>query len=334
MERKIIEKAKNINLMSYIELVLGLVPQRRVSGGTFYFSPFRQESEASLHVSLLNGIWQWYDHGSANRDGGDTVKFVLKLRQCSFKEAVDDLLRFDGSSCENEQTQPVNRSKIDTSRNKMKKIFWARKFYSRLPNNNERLIRRYFTERRLRFYPELGCKVYVHFKDQLSYVTFPLPNPEKLRGLELREICGLDKEIGLTEERKNRKNYGTKTLWVFKRDTSRILVAESILDALAGEVILNDYNISLAALNGVGQVSQLNPLIQSMKPQKIVFAPDRDMPGRETELIAKEIFKRNNVEYEVLETKEKDLFRALHLGKGVNNAYDSKSQTEYLKECS
>jgi hypothetical protein len=334
MEREIIDKAKGINLMSYIEQVLGLVPQRRASSGTFYFSPFRQEKEASLHVSLSNGIQQWFDHGSANRDGGDAVKFVQKLRQCSFKEAVNDLLQFDGSSYENEQVQPVNRSKTDTSRDKMKKIFWVRKFYNRLPDNNERLIRGYFAERGLRFYPELGCKVYIHFKEQLTYIVFPLPTLEKLRGLELREICGLDKEIGLTEEKKNRKNYGTKTLWVFKRDTSRILIAESILDALAGEVILDDYSISLAALNGVGQVAQLEPLIQSMKPQQVIFAPDRDMPGRETEFIAKEITRRNNVQFEVLETKEKDLFRELHSKKGVNNAHAAKARIEHLKECS
>jgi hypothetical protein len=180
----------------------------------------------------------------------------------------------------------------------------------------------------------MGCKVYVHFKDQVSYIVFPLPNPGKLRGLELREICGLDKEIGLTEEKKNRKNYGTKTLWVYKRDTSRILIAESILDALAGEVVLDDYRISLAALNGVGQVYQLDPLIQGLKPQKVFFAPDRDMPGRETELIAEKIFKRNNVEYEVLETKEKDLFRELHAKKGVINADAKRLRTEYIKECS
>jgi hypothetical protein len=335
MEREIIDKAKGINLMSYIEQVLGLVPQRRASGGTFYFSPFRQEKEASLHVSLSkNGTWQWFDHGSANRDGGDAVKFVQKLRQCSFKEAVDELLQFDGSSFENEQIQPVKTSKTDTARNRLKKIFWVRKFYKRLPNDSERLIRKYFSERSLRFYPEMGCKVHVHFKDHLSYLAFPLPEIEKLRGLELREICSLEKELGLTEEKKNRKNYGTKTLWVFKRDTSRMLVAESILDALAGEVILNDYSISLAALNGVGQVSQLEPLIQSMKPQKVIFAPDRDMPGRETELIANEICETHKVQFEALETKEKDLFRELHSGKGVNNAYNGKTRTEYLKECS
>jgi len=334
MEREIIDKAKRINLMSYIEHVLGLVPQRRASGGVFYLSPFRQEREASLHVSLSNGIYQWFDHGSASREGGDAVKFVLALRQCSFKEAVNELLQFDGLSLENEQNLPVNRSRTDTGRNRMKKIFWARKLYSRLPKNNEKIMKRYFIERGLRFYPELGCKVYVHFKDLLTYIVFPLPNPEKLRGLELREICGLNKEIGLTEEKKNRKNYGTKTLWVFKRDTSRILVAESILDVLAGEVILNDYSISLAALNGVGQVSQLDPLIESIKPQKVVFTPDRDMPGRETEIIAKEICETNKVQFEVLETKEKDLFRELHSRKGVNNAYTNKLQNENLKECS
>ncbi|MBI5666272.1 MAG: toprim domain-containing protein [Nitrospirae bacterium] len=217
----------------------------------------------------------------------------------------------------------MKRSKTDLAHNKIKKILWTRKFYNRLPNNNERLIRKYFSERSLRYYPELGCKVHVHFKDHLSYLAFPLPEVDKLRGLELREICSLEKELGLTEGKKNRKNYGTKTLWVFKRDTSRMLVAESILDALAGEVILNDYGISLVALNGVGQVSQLDPLVQTVKPQKIILAIDKDIPGRETEVIAKEIVRKNKIDYELLETREKDLLRELHKAKGgsENAAY-------------
>ncbi len=324
MDREVIERAKEINLMAYLELALGLVPHKRSAhNGTFYLSPFREEKEPSLHISYSNGIWQWFDHGSANREGGDVIKFVCRFRQCSFKEAVDELLRFEGSHYDYEQDFPIKRSKTDLAHNKMKKILWTRKFYNRLPNNNERLMRKYFSERSLRFYPELGCKVHVHFKDHLSYLAFPLPEIDKLRGLELREICSLEKELGLTEEKKNRKNYGTKTLWVFKRDTSRMLVAESILDALAGEVILNDYSISLVALNGVGQVSQLEPLVQNVKPQKVILAIDRDIPGRETEIIAKEILRKNKIDFELLETREKDLFRELHKTKGgsKNAAY-------------
>jgi hypothetical protein len=63
--------------------------------------------------------------------------------------------------------------------------------------------------------------------------------------------------------------------------------------------------------------------VQSIKPQKVILAIDRDVPGRETEIIAKEILIKNKIDYELLETREKDLFRELHKAKGgsKNAAY-------------
>jgi hypothetical protein len=43
-----------------------------------------------------------------------------------------------------------------------------------------------------------------------------------------------------------------------------LLVIGSIIDALAGEIIIDDYNISLAALNAVEQAPQLDPMMKAL----------------------------------------------------------------------
>jgi hypothetical protein len=320
MDRDIIEKAKRVNLSQYIEIVLGLAPQRRYKNSVFYFSPFRTETEASLHATYMDGIWVWYDFGSGHHFG-DTIQFVRMYRDCSFKEAVEELLHFNGESLAlSVFNNKSKHEKPSAGMNKMRRIIKARNTYGRLMNNNV-LVRKYFTERGLRFHEEMGCKIYTDFKDHTNYVAIPLPNTEHLRGLELREICPLDRE--LQTGNKKRKNYGTKTLWVLKRDTSRFLLTESVLDALAGEIILDDRRISLAALNGVGQVSQLEAMIISLKPKEIIVAMDNDRAGQDAMKIIETILRELNIDYQIWNTEAKDLFRELHKTKGgsKNAAY-------------
>ncbi len=320
MEREVIEKARGINLPAFIECVSGQTPQRKRANGMFYFSPFRTENVPSLHVSFKNGLWLWYDHGSAEHMGGDAIEFVRNLKDCSFNEAIEILLDFDG----HELTPGRRTSRKDSVRYeqhtryshsnsaKLRKIFRVREFYDRLSDNYTTTMKKYFTDRGLRFHEEIGCKVHFHFIDKVRYIVFPLPYQKNMRGLELKEICSLEKDLGLIDERKKRKNYGTKTLWLFKRNASRLLVTESIVDALAGEIILDDYNISLAALNGVGQVSQLDQMMKALKPKKVLLSIDKDIAGEEATRIAKQILLKNRVVHEVLKIKQKDLFRELH----------------------
>ena len=146
----------------------------------------------------------------------------------------------------------------------------------------------------------------------MSWCNYQTIFHKNVRGIELKEICSLEKELGITNERKKRKCYGTKTIWAFKRDTSRLLIAESIIDALAGEVILDDYDISLAALNGVAQVTQLDQVIKALKPGKVYLSIDSDGAGQEAKKIARQILIKNKVAHEVVNIKQKDLFRELH----------------------
>jgi hypothetical protein len=313
MNRDIIEKAKRVNLSQYIEIVLGLVPERRYKNSVFYFSPFRTETEASLHISYLDGIWVWYDFGSRHHCG-DTIEFVRAYKNYSFREAVEELLHFNGEGRAISVFSPRPKiTKWTTGLKKMRKIIKARYTYSGLINNNV-LIKKYFTERGLMFHEEMGCRIYTDFKDHTNYIASPLPNAENLRGLELREICPLERE--LETGRKKRKSHGSKTLWVLKRDISRFLLTESVLDALAGEVLLNDRRISLAALNGVGQVNQLEAMIISLKPKEMIVSMDNDRAGQDALKEIENILRDLNVNYKVWQTETKDLFRELYKTKG------------------
>ncbi len=314
MDRDNIEKAKRVNLSQYIELVPGLVPQRRYKNSVFYFSPFRVETEASLHLTYKDGIWVWYDFGSGHHRG-DTIEFVKMYRDCSFKEAVEELLQFSGERLSVSAFSTKSKPKKNIGINRLRSIIKTRNTYDRLVNNNV-LIRKYFTERGLRFHEEMGCKIYTDFKDHTNYVAVPLPNMNNLRGLELREMCTLDRELEIGS--KKRKNHGSKTLWVLKRDISRVLLTESVLDALAGEVLLDDDQISLASLNGVGQVNQLEAMIRSIKPKEMVVSMDNDRAGQDALKTVKKTLEEFNIAYKVLKTETKDLFRELHKAKGDN----------------
>lgn len=63
--------------------------------GLFY-SPFRpKERTPSFHIDDRNH--RWYDHGSSDRSGGDTVSFVQRLKGLGFGEALDYLCRYNPS---------------------------------------------------------------------------------------------------------------------------------------------------------------------------------------------------------------------------------------------
>ena len=56
-----------------------------------YFSPFREESVASLHIDREKNLW--YDHGSGL--GGTNVQLIMLARHCSQKEAYSFIAAID-----------------------------------------------------------------------------------------------------------------------------------------------------------------------------------------------------------------------------------------------
>ncbi len=91
LDRDTIERAREIKLPAYLEYE-GILPQKGSNATSkFYYSPFREERTPSLHISYQNGVWVWYDHGLVEQRGGDAITFVMKLKDYSFVEAVEEL---------------------------------------------------------------------------------------------------------------------------------------------------------------------------------------------------------------------------------------------------
>lgn len=55
----------------------------RKGGKDMYFSPLREETEASLHIDRAKNLW--FDHGAGM--GGTNVQLVMMARKCSMKDA-------------------------------------------------------------------------------------------------------------------------------------------------------------------------------------------------------------------------------------------------------
>jgi hypothetical protein len=68
-----ISEAKNIPIADYLQSI-GITPCKRHGNDLWYYSPFRNETEASFKVNPVRN--EWYDFGAGK--GGDILKFVME----------------------------------------------------------------------------------------------------------------------------------------------------------------------------------------------------------------------------------------------------------------
>jgi hypothetical protein len=227
-----------------------------------FYSPLRSEKNPSFYVYRSERGWFWKDWGTG--ESGDIIKFVELYYGVGFLEAVERL----GSSPSTYFTPAVESRKPAPQGDSGD---WVREFYRKESIHSSRkteIVKSYFIKQGVNYYSEMKCIPVNDQKEGKLYIGIPVPFPLKMRGLELREVNG-----------NSRKTWGRKCLWLLLRDPLRFLVAESILDALSGEIILDDYKITLCSLNGVTNVSQLGDLFIQYKPGTVVLALDADEAG-------------------------------------------------------
>lgn len=310
-----LKHARTVNLPAFLEEEMGLTPVAIEGSGRFYLSPLGSEKTPSFHVSYKDGVWLWFDHRTAEKAGGDGIALLRRLGY-SFKESVERLVGFSGyrdGACATQvkrmqQSRDISKDNLEGKTVKLEKALYAREFYARLPDSGS-TVERYFTDRGLAYHPEIGARLYVDFKNSTKYLATPAPYPSEIRGIELREHFPAHMELS-ADFRKKRKCYGVKSLWVFKRDQSRLLVTESILDAIAGEKLFSMPEATLVALNGVGQAAEIERLLKYVTPKEVFVALDNDDSGREAGKIIKRILEKNGVNAVFPEFNGKDPLRA------------------------
>jgi len=80
------EKARNIDIVSTLAK-LGHFPVRKTEKEAWFLSPFRSETQASFKVSLKKNYW--IDFGTF--EGGSTIDLIMKMENCSVREALERL---------------------------------------------------------------------------------------------------------------------------------------------------------------------------------------------------------------------------------------------------
>lgn len=288
-----IRTIKEINMISFLESH-GYMPRYRHGDSAMFFSPLREEKNPSFYVSKWKGQWYWKDWGTGER--GDLIELVERLFGYSFTDAVEYIL---GGKIEDAGGNAQNQQKEDKSDED-----WIRAFYAKLPSSEEP-ARAYFKRLGLNYYPEMGARLcHANPVDgEEEFVAVPIPYPEKIRGLELRGFVN-----------GARKTLGKKTLWLLKRNTEKVLVTESIVDALAGEIILDDRKITLCSINGVGNVKKLRKFVEKYRPARVILALDADEPGRAAQETARSIISdlaEVDIIYDHVRAGVKDLYELL-----------------------
>ncbi len=294
-----VQRARDIDLRGYLAS-LGSHPVGGTAEKPIYKSPFRQEKNASFTLSYYQGRWRWKDWGTGH--GGDIIQFAQDYYGCDFHGAVERLVGITLGQPARPPLPPAPSGPPEQDR--AEKERWVREVYPKLLSHTPRgLAEEYFCGKGVCYHPQIGCAQYAQIKEKRRYVAIPLPYPAKVRGLECREVGG-----------DSRRTLGTKTLWVLKREPERMLVTESILDALAGEVVLGETKATLVAINGVGNTEQLSTLFGIYKPREVLFALDADDPGRVAQKRGVEIakpFARVSVVQDHTRAGVKDLHKLL-----------------------
>ena len=253
-------------------------------------SPLRKEITPSFFV--FKNTNTWYDFGAD--EGGDTIKFVMELKNCEFQEAVKKLCEGNFSTCDVQKS-----SSEELKKERIAKIAEANSLYAAAKETTDDLfIRRFFKEKGVMYYPEIGSVTLQHNGE--TYLAIPCPFPERVQSLECRSLSG------------ERKTFGRKIPWLLKRDTREFLITESILDSLAGDVYFGCPSFSLCGLNGIPNVKWLEKIVTTYSPRKMLLALDNDSAGKEATEKAKEILKGNKVKVEMVKDHIKAGVKDLH----------------------
>jgi hypothetical protein len=89
MDKSLYQKVSSIDLVDYLSS-LGHSPVKVRGSDYWYYSPFRQEKDASFKVNRDKNIW--YDHGIAK--GGNLMEFGKIYHSCLIEDFVKMLLDF------------------------------------------------------------------------------------------------------------------------------------------------------------------------------------------------------------------------------------------------
>ncbi len=249
------EKARSVCLVQTLAK-LGHFPNRKSEKEAWFLSPFRSETQASFKVSLRDNYW--IDFGTF--EGGNTIDLVVKLNQCSIKEALVFLsnetsgFSFQQQRIFKKETGKLEIQKVQTIQHQALLIYLKSR---KIPIS---FAKRY-------------CKEVWYSNKGKTFFAIGLKN--QLGGWELRN-----------------KYYKTstspKTYSYFNNGHQNLIIVEGMFDLLSLEVLLKEglKNNDVVVLNSVAFIKCIVSFLGNYKSVKLYLDND-STGGKATEYLMK-----------------------------------------------
>ncbi|WP_109438544.1 toprim domain-containing protein [Aquimarina sp. AU119] len=247
------EKARSICLVETLAK-LGHFPNRKSGKEAWFLSPFRSEAQASFKVSLRDNYW--IDFGTF--EGGNTIDLIVKLNQCSVKEALV-FLSNETSGFSFQQQRIFEKETVRLEIQKVQTI-------------QHQALLNYLKSRKIPIsVAKRYCKEVWYRNKGRTFFAIGLKN--QLGGWELRN-----------------KYYKTstspKTYSHFNKGHQNLIVVEGMFDLLSLEALLEEglKDNDVIILNSVAFIKRIMPFLGNYKSVKLYL--DNDTSGdRATEYL-------------------------------------------------
>lgn len=249
------EKARSVCLVQTLAK-LGHFPNRKSEKEAWFLSPFRSETQASFKVSLRDNYWIDF----RTFEGGNTIDLVVKLNQCSVKEALVFLTNeTSGFSFQQQRIFEKETGKLEIQK---------------VQTIQHQALLNYLKSRKIPIsIAKMYCKEVWYRNKGRTFFAIGLKN--QLEGWELRN-----------------KYYKTstspKTYSYFNNGNQNLIVAEGIFDLLSLEVLLKEEicEYDVIVLNSVAFIKCIVSFLGNYKSIKLYL--DNDSTGdKATEYLMK-----------------------------------------------
>ena len=265
-------------------------------GRDMYFSPFREETSASLHIDRSKNLW--YDHGAGM--GGTNVQLVMLARKCSMQEAYRFIARLDPTLV------PEEVKSRTSGTNAIRAVWDIRSDY----------LLNYFESRKI---PEELARKYcreIIMRNQQRNQTFTLIGFENnAGGYALKSPSGYKSTTAAGITTINDK--GVRTVIP---TSSSVLVFEGFFDFLSWQVLQSSLcpSCDVVVLNSVSNLNRASDYLRLH--DKIVCFLDNDTAGKKAFSSIKTMLPDKQIaDMSHLYQKHKDLSEMLQESRGFSS---------------
>ena len=265
-------------------------------GRDMYFSPFREETSASLHIDRSKNLW--YDHGAGM--GGTNVQLVMLARKCSMQEAYRFIARLDPTLVPEEVKSRTSGTNAIRAVRDIKSDYLLNYFESRkIP---EELARKYCRE--------------IIMRNQQRNQTFTLIGFENnAGGYALKSPSGYKSTTaaGIT-------TINDKGVCTVIPTSSSVLVFEGFFDFLSWQVMQSSLcpSCDVVVLNSVSNLNRASDYLRLH--DKVICFLDNDMAGQKAFASIKTMLPGKHItDMSHLYQKHKDLNEMLQESRGFSS---------------